>query len=47
MRTAMRRRAMPGEDPEHLVKPEEMAPKVVEMLSPSFTQSGALVNFQG
>jgi NAD(P)-dependent dehydrogenase (short-subunit alcohol dehydrogenase family) len=46
MRTAMRRKAMPGEDPDILVKPEAMAPKVVEMLSPSFQQNGALVNFQ-
>jgi NAD(P)-dependent dehydrogenase (short-subunit alcohol dehydrogenase family) len=46
MRTAMRMKAMPGEDPDHLVKPEAMAPKVVEMLSPSFTQNGVLVNFQ-
>ena len=34
MRTAMRKKAMPGEDPAYLVKPEEMAFKVVEMLSP-------------
>ncbi len=47
MRTAMRRKAMPGEDPDHLVKPDAMAPKVVEMLSPSFQQNGVLVNFQG
>lgn len=46
MRTAMRRKAMPGEDPDILVKPEAMAPRVVEMLSPSFQQNGALVNFQ-
>jgi NAD(P)-dependent dehydrogenase (short-subunit alcohol dehydrogenase family) len=47
MRTAMRKKAMPGEDPDILVKPEEIAPKVVEMLSPSFTANGTLVNFQG
>jgi NAD(P)-dependent dehydrogenase (short-subunit alcohol dehydrogenase family) len=46
MRTAMRMKAMPGEDPDHLVKPEAMAPKVVEMLSPAFTQNGARVDFQ-
>lgn len=46
MRTAMRRKAMPGEDPDILVKPDAMAPKVVEMLSPSFQQNGELVNFQ-
>ncbi|MEI7790384.1 MAG: SDR family NAD(P)-dependent oxidoreductase, partial [Alphaproteobacteria bacterium] len=36
MRTLMRKKAMPGENPEDLVKPEEMAFKVVEMLSPSY-----------
>src|SRR3954470_21357601 len=40
MRTAMRRKAMPGEDPSVLPMPEEMAPKIVEMLSPGFTQNG-------
>ena len=46
MRTAMRKKAMPGEDPSTLPPPEEMAPKIVEMLSPSFTQSGVAVNFR-
>jgi len=47
MRTAMRRKAMPGEDPATLPSPDEMAPKIVEMLSPSFTQNGTAINFQG
>lgn len=47
MRTAMRRKAMPGEDPNTLPAPEEIAPRIVEMLSPSFTQNGAAVNFRG
>src|SRR4051812_92779 len=46
MRTAMRMKAMPGEDPDILVKPEAMAPKVVEMLSPPFTDNGVRVDFQ-
>ncbi len=46
MRTAMRKKAMPGEDPSTLTPPEDMAPKMVEMLSPAFAQSGAVVNFQ-
>jgi len=46
MRTAMRKKAMPGEDPNTLPSPDEMAPKIVEMLSPSFAQNGAAVNFQ-
>jgi NAD(P)-dependent dehydrogenase (short-subunit alcohol dehydrogenase family) len=46
MRTAMRAKAMPGEDPETLPSPDEIAPQVVEMLSPSFTQSEAVVDFR-
>ena len=46
MRTAMRRKAMPGEDPNSLPSPEEMVPQIVEMLSAGFTQNGAAVNFQ-
>jgi NAD(P)-dependent dehydrogenase (short-subunit alcohol dehydrogenase family) len=46
MRTLMRRKAMPGEDPEYLVKPEEMAYKVVEMLSPSWDRNETIINFQ-
>ena len=46
MRTAMRKKAMPGEDPNILPTPEEMAPKIVEMLSPGYEHSGTIVNFQ-
>jgi NAD(P)-dependent dehydrogenase (short-subunit alcohol dehydrogenase family) len=46
MRTAMRKKAMPGEDPNTLPSPDDMAPKIVEMLSPSFTQNGVAVNFR-
>ena len=46
MRTAMRRKAMPGEDPATLPVPEDMAPKIVEMLSPDFDGNGTSVNFQ-
>ena len=46
MRTLMRRKAMPGENPEDLVKPDEMAFKVVEMLSPSYTLNETIINFQ-
>src|SRR5215475_1065789 len=42
MRTAMRKKAMPGEDPNTLPVPGDMAPKIVEMLSPSFGQNGAV-----
>jgi NAD(P)-dependent dehydrogenase (short-subunit alcohol dehydrogenase family) len=46
MRTLMRKRAMPGEDPAYLVKPEDMAFKVVEMLAPSYDRNETIINFQ-
>ena len=46
MRTAMRKKAMPGEDPATLPAPEALAPKIVEMLSPDYGHSEAVVNFQ-
>jgi NAD(P)-dependent dehydrogenase (short-subunit alcohol dehydrogenase family) len=46
MRTAMRAKAMPGEDPETLPSPDEIAPRVVEMLSPSFADSETVVDFR-
>jgi NAD(P)-dependent dehydrogenase (short-subunit alcohol dehydrogenase family) len=45
MRTAMRARAMPGEDPETLPKPAAVAPLIVELLSPSNMRNGELVTF--
>jgi NAD(P)-dependent dehydrogenase (short-subunit alcohol dehydrogenase family) len=46
MRTLMRAKAMPGEDPAYLVKPDEMAFKVVEMLSPAYPLNETIINFQ-
>ena len=46
MRTAMRARAMPGEDPETLPKPEAVAPLIVELLSPANMKNGELVPFR-
>jgi NAD(P)-dependent dehydrogenase (short-subunit alcohol dehydrogenase family) len=46
MRTLMRQKAMPGEDPEYLIKPDEMAYKVVEMLSPDYARNETIINFQ-
>jgi NAD(P)-dependent dehydrogenase (short-subunit alcohol dehydrogenase family) len=40
VRTAMRAKAMPGEDPETLPAPSEIAPKIVDLLSPSVTENG-------
>ena len=46
LRTAMRRQAMPGEDPETLRPPEAVAPKILEFLSPDWTRSGLLYDFR-
>jgi NAD(P)-dependent dehydrogenase (short-subunit alcohol dehydrogenase family) len=46
LRTSMRARAMPGEDPQILPAPEAVAPLIVELLSPSCTRNGELVAFK-
>src|SRR3954469_5223208 len=46
MRTIMRAKAMPGEDPSNLKRPEELAPLIVELLSPACDKQGELVEFQ-
>jgi NAD(P)-dependent dehydrogenase (short-subunit alcohol dehydrogenase family) len=46
LRTAMRAKAMPGEDPKTLQPPEAVAPLIVELLSPSCTKNGELVSFR-
>ena len=45
LRTRMRATAMPGEDPLTLRAPEELAPKVVEICSPDWTETGKLYDF--
>jgi len=42
VRTAMRAKAMPGEDPNTLPTPVDIAPKLIDMLSPSLKESGKL-----
>jgi NAD(P)-dependent dehydrogenase (short-subunit alcohol dehydrogenase family) len=44
-RTAMRAQAMPGEDPLTLPAPEELAPLMIEMLSPGYDGNGEVVRF--
>lgn len=44
-RTAMRAKAMPGEDPETLKAAEDVAPALVKLLSPSFVENGARIEF--
>jgi NAD(P)-dependent dehydrogenase (short-subunit alcohol dehydrogenase family) len=46
LRTRMRAKAMPGEDPMDLQPPEAVAPLIVEMLSPSYENNGQLVSFR-
>lgn len=46
MRTAMRAKAMPGEDPNTLPSPNEVAPLIVDLLSPPCTRNGELINFR-
>jgi NAD(P)-dependent dehydrogenase (short-subunit alcohol dehydrogenase family) len=45
-RTHMRAEAMPGEDPMTLPAPEELAPLIVELLSPACTKNAELVTFK-
>jgi NAD(P)-dependent dehydrogenase (short-subunit alcohol dehydrogenase family) len=46
LRTLMRARAMPGEDPSTLKRPEEVTPLILELLSPACEKNGELVRFQ-
>jgi NAD(P)-dependent dehydrogenase (short-subunit alcohol dehydrogenase family) len=45
-RTAMRAKAMPGENPSTLKRPEEVAARIVELLSPSNDKNGERISFQ-
>lgn len=45
MRTRMRAAAMPGEDPQTLPTPEELAPKLMRLLSPVWSETGKLYDF--
>ena len=45
MRTRMRAAAMPGEDPATLPTPEELAPKLLQLLAPEWTETGKLYDF--
>ncbi len=46
MRTAMRAQAMPGEDPETLPHPSEVAPLFLDMAEPGFTANGEVRAFE-
>ena len=45
LRTAMRKAAMPGEDPATLKTPEELAPHIVRLASPDWADTGKLYDF--
>jgi NAD(P)-dependent dehydrogenase (short-subunit alcohol dehydrogenase family) len=45
LRTRMRASAMPGEDPLTLRTPAELAPKILRLLSPEWSETGKLYDF--
>ena len=45
MRTAMRAKAMPGEDPVLLPHPSEIAPAILDLVSPECTTTGKIFDF--
>ena len=45
-RTAMRAKAMPGEDPTTLPTPTDIAPLIVDMLSPDYLENDTIVTFR-
>ena len=44
--TNMRAKAIPGEDRSTIPKPTDLAPLIVDMLSPSYKENGGRVNFR-
>jgi NAD(P)-dependent dehydrogenase (short-subunit alcohol dehydrogenase family) len=45
LRTQMRAAAMPGEDPETLKTPADLAPKILALCMPSWSETGKLYDF--
>lgn len=45
LRTRMRAEAMPGEDPQTLRTPEELAPHLVKLASPEWSETGKIFDF--
>ena len=46
VRTAMRAKAMPGEDPATLPTPADIAPKLIDLLSPALKENGKLFDMR-
>lgn len=45
LRTAMRAQAMPGEDPDTLKTPEDLAPELLRMVAPGYRETGMMFDF--
>lgn len=45
LRTKMRAEAMPGEDPLTLKTPEDLAPKILQICAPDWTETGQIYDF--
>lgn len=46
VRTAMRAKAMPGEDPATLPMPNDIVGKLIDMIEPAYTENRALFDFE-
>jgi NAD(P)-dependent dehydrogenase (short-subunit alcohol dehydrogenase family) len=46
LRTAMRAKAMPGEDPDTLQPPSAVALTLIDMIEPGYTQTGMIIRFE-
>jgi NAD(P)-dependent dehydrogenase (short-subunit alcohol dehydrogenase family) len=46
VRTAMRAKAMPGEDPDTLPMPAAVAPKLIDMISPNFIATRTIFDYE-
>jgi NAD(P)-dependent dehydrogenase (short-subunit alcohol dehydrogenase family) len=46
VRTLMRAKAMPGEDPATLPRPEELTPMILEALSSDYDKTGEMIKFR-
>ena len=46
VRTAMRAQAMPGENPDTLPRPAVLAPKLIDMIAPEFTENRMLFDWE-
>ncbi|MCF4098074.1 SDR family NAD(P)-dependent oxidoreductase [Maritalea mediterranea] len=45
-RTQMRAKAVPGENPDTLPHPREIAPKFVDLITPSYTENGQFIDLK-